>query len=82
MVKQDWKLYVKSKSSVEKIVEKTKASKPEIAATLKEKLFIPVVKQAWPSITHTNVASFVPIASGEIEITLITLICTSEQIKM
>ena len=53
-VRQDGKLFVKSKSSAEKIVEKMKASKPEVSAMLKEKMFIAVLKQALPIMTLTD----------------------------
>ena len=63
-LKQDWKLYVKSKSSAEKM----KASKPDVAAMLKEKLFIAILRRVPPSMTHTDVETVVPSASKAIEI--------------
>jgi hypothetical protein len=59
-LKQEWKLYVKSKSSAEKIVEKMKASKHEVAAMFKEKLSIALLKQISPKRIHTDVESLVP----------------------
>ena len=59
---QDWKFFVKFKSSAEKTVEKMKASKPEVSAMLKEKMFIDVLKQVPPSMTHTDIESPVPSA--------------------
>ena len=44
-LKQDWKFYIKSKSSTKNIVEKMKAIKPEVIAMMKEKLFITALKQ-------------------------------------
>ena len=65
-LKQDLKLYDKSKSSAEKVVEKMKASKSEAAVILKKKLFIAVLKQVPPNMTHTDVESLVPSASRAI----------------
>lgn len=67
-VRQDWKLFVKSKSSAEKIVEKMKVSKPEVSAMLKEKMFIAVLKKVPPSMTQTDIESLVPCALKAIEI--------------
>ena len=64
ILKQDWKLYIKSKLSAEKM----KTSKPEVAAMLQEKMFIAVLKQVSPNMTHTDVESLVPSASKAIEI--------------
>ena len=59
-LKQDWKFYVTSKSSAENIVEKMKASKPEVPTMLKEKMFMAVLKQVIPDMTHASAESLVP----------------------
>ena len=61
-------MYVKSKSSVVIFFEKMKASKPEVAAMLKENLFTPVLKQVPPNMTHTDLEPLFPSASRAIEI--------------
>ena len=67
-LKQVWKLYVKSKSSAAKIVKKVKAGKSEVAAMLKKNLFIAVLKEVPPNMTHTDVESLFPSTSRAIEI--------------
>ena len=45
-----------------------KVSKPEVSAMLKEKMFIAVLKQVPPSMTHTDIESLDPSTLKTIEI--------------
>ena len=66
--KQDWKLYVKSKATAEKIMENMRSRTPTVTASLKERLFIGVLKRVPNSMSHTDVETIVPNAVKAVEI--------------